>query len=315
MISIHHQSSNYLKDFHTKTLSVFINWNGNKANQVSIRTHFVPSQDYQTTFAKVMPNTSCSSSSPVNQIPGPFQDCPQWQLHQRASLKAPWFSQNISAFTQHKSTSCLRVRRYTQGTLKGSTYGSKCQWWKTKAGEVKNRRTKESLPSKSSQRSSWVRRTNRSLDACSHHPIKHLLYAAPRLSSLPTWGRLISTQLMNSRHTPISQKRQPRLRGAGDIWVDSWTRERLPRLQRERGHLGGSKSMYKGQTRAWRPSPSLSVAINCLSCLGHYWISLGSVSPFATCRVLPILQICEGLLFFPSNWLWFVLTLKHPVLS
>lgn len=34
------------------------------------------------TFAKVMPNTSSSSSSPVNQIPRLFQDCPQWQLHQ-----------------------------------------------------------------------------------------------------------------------------------------------------------------------------------------------------------------------------------------
>lgn len=162
---------------------------------------------------------------------------------------APWFSWNINAFTQHTSTFCLWARRYAQRMLRGSTYGLKCPWWETKAGEVKTGGgwMKESLPPKSSQHSSWVRHTDRALDACSHHPIKHLLYTCPRAELFThrvTFNLYIASKWPSYSHcTEDATKAQ---RGRWHLSLLLKDRE-VAKATEERGHWEEAKACTKAK--------------------------------------------------------------------
>lgn len=136
---------------------------------------------------------------------------------------------------------------------------------------------KRLLPSKSSKHCGWIRHTTRSPDAAATILPSIYYMPASELSSSPTWWQLVSTWLMNSCHTPISQKRPPRLRKVDDVWADSWDRQ-VARTGEGKGSNERKQNTRAKRARAWRPSLPLSVAINFLSCCGHYWISSGLFS-------------------------------------
>lgn len=63
--------------FHIKTLNVFINWNGNKANQVSFRQHFPPTQDIKQLLLKSLLTPLEAAHPQLSRYPGGFSTFPR----------------------------------------------------------------------------------------------------------------------------------------------------------------------------------------------------------------------------------------------
>lgn len=148
--------------FHINTLNVFTNWNGNKANQVSILAALSsppllppPPPRISNNFSWSHSDTSECSSSLVNQLLRPVHYFPQRQLPEESfpievGLKATWLGQSIRSFIQHTSSSCLWAGG-AQGRPRASAHGGRGSVVGDEAGEVKiGGRMEQSWPYKSS---------------------------------------------------------------------------------------------------------------------------------------------------------------------
>lgn len=91
--------------FHTKASNVFINWNGNKANQVCWFQQHIPAALPPTRDTKLFPKsllTALRAAHPqLTSSPGQFNTFHNGNSHQKAGLKAPCLAE-ISIHSTYK---------------------------------------------------------------------------------------------------------------------------------------------------------------------------------------------------------------------